>query len=75
MTLLILMMRGVLTMMMMMMMKMTKMVMMMMMKMRKTVIIPDICHVENYLHMVNVEKNLSNGGVFHMNHVDTDQFT
>ena len=32
------------------------------------------CHVENYLHMVNVEKNLSNGGIFHMKNVDTNQF-
>ena len=24
------------------------------------------CHVESYLHMVNVETNLSNGGIFHM---------
>ena len=31
-------------------------------------------HVENYLHMVNVEKNLSNGGIFHMKNVDTNQF-
>ena len=33
------------------------------------------CHVENYLHMVNVETNLSNGGIFHMKNVDTNQFS
>ena len=32
------------------------------------------CHVESYLHMVNVETNLSNGGIFHMKNVDTNQF-
>ena len=32
------------------------------------------CHVENYLHMVNVEKNLSNRGIFDMKNVDTNQF-
>ena len=36
-------------------------------------------HVENYIHMVNVENNLSNGGIFHMKNVENksvlSQFT